>query len=1088
MSDHKFHISGYADFLTYVKAFTLQYVARRPYGRCINMDADLRSRVMPPEAGVIQLFHTLFHIIPLHDYQYMVSDIRQMVVPALVKECGLLECSTLPDFSSPTVRAKCKTRILLLYIACVGSVWGVLQMDEEGVQLAELLGTTAISDHRFSKMNSVDCLSMQHDTLFMAAILRCIQNNEGYATLLLFAITERYERLFHNGQQSFSIFDQNRTSLTPAMAARFQPLAKIANEAMATLFGTCTARTHVKLTSSTGNNIILNNQQCYAFTLALYNLTCEMDGGGTLVWDPALFSHDPPPEPLPEHTEHFLNQITMLTATTVDLFVSLDKPLATYFAGPITTKEVMCSIRNKGFGKAESIELSLGGAGQTHVNAFTKNRVVTQYIICPGLSTISCFNEAYIRNTRSSKQPLKRQSTEPKNNTDLDSRVDHHNEGGQTRRDSHKPAMPIASIRTSGQEFTGRHAIQVRCKNSNGKTPPNMKSKVAVSIVGYAGEKTTRKRHVYIYSKSPHHQMIPALSDFYAKYNHLTLDCTEQKPDWSTFSNTTQVLILANFNQSTCIPFKKFKALADGTPCFFSLCGSKRVKVTPRKDMQMIVISSCSPYELFGVLDSQRHRVVMNSIQIHAINARFAITRLDGNANTDKVFAEKIIRCNRRFVIHSNKISTGLGTCTFSIYKIQDNKGVGSCINTFNFHTSGNYLDLCISRSAVELDIMKSNPAGLYPVAIAISVPHNTCTTVDMPGILNPETALAHTKMHFDGTHRQMLGPTKTTRFPAHNVFVKHPDAPVTLTQNILPIALPLARSKQKRTCTDREQTVDSAGDKNFPPTLSKRPRAYAVFDNTGIVYDPQKYTPAKMKQMSNHFVSWELHKNNINTSYFNGTVLKDKLQLVLCWYLGQEGVEFNARKQNIIASLEKKAGALLPFSILFLAEMEYLMEYVQTPPQLNMGELFISRCMICTYGSFSRGNAYLPLLTKNMLSHISTQYRFPELQSMYGMCEGVLGELVGRDEVEIGQVRSLYRNFVEKGKSRMPLCNTRSRSDGLVPSLMYGSEHFVRKFLETMPIIHALKVSLKPGSEGMHIVSLLERNYSTTNYVGNKC
>lgn len=1030
---------------------------------------------MPPEAGVIFFFHTLFHRIPLEAYVDMLSDIRQKVVPALVKESVLSECSTLPAFSHPTVRAKCKNRILLLYISCVGNVWEVLHMNEDGVHLSDLLSSTSFTDNHCINKNSVKGLSLLHDTIFMAAVLRCIQNNEGYATLLLFAITEHYERLFHQRQVPFSIIDQNSTTLTPEMSARFETLATIANDAMSTLFGAWSMGKSVKLKSSIGTNIILHNEECYAFTLALYNLSCVMEGGGTLVWDPTLFSTVPPTDPLPEHTEQFLNQVSLLEVNFAKVFLSLDKPLSTYLAGPISTADVMLSIQKDGFGKAESLEFPLEGASNVHVNAFTKNRVVTQYILCPGLSSISCFNEAYIRNTRTSKRHMAQDIVENNNITEVHSPVKQQSVQGNNTTAPSTTFRPIGSSRRSGQMLTGKHYIRFPSRLKIDKPTPYAE----VQIVGYAGQNTTTKRHVYIYNKSPDYKMITAISDFCQSYNHLILDCSDHNPDWSSFSNTTQLLVLANFNQSTCLPFQKFKALADRTSCFFSVCGikQKRVKVTPRKDLQMIILSSRSPYDMFGVLDTKQHRVVMNSIQIRIINARFTITRLDGNASVDRVFAEKIVKCNRRFVLHSNKISTGLGTCTFSIYKTQDNKGVGSCINTFNFHTSGNYLDLCISRAAVELDIMKSNPTRIYPVAIPISVQHNTCTTVDLPGILNPETALQHTEMHFGSTPRQLLGPTKTTRFPAHNVFVKHPNAIDELLQNILPAPLLLARSKNKRPYNDSGQADGEPSD-NCPPPRTKRARAYAVFDDNGIVCDPQRYTPSMMKQLSSRFVSWELHKNNINTSYFNGNVLQDKLQLVLSWYLGQDGVEFNVRKQNLVASVEKKAGALLPFSVLFLIEMEYIMKNLHTSTQLNMQELFVSRSMICTYGHFSRGNAYMPLLSKNILSHISTQHKFKDLQRMYGMCEGVLRELVGNEGMEIGQVRSLFRNCTEKEKSHMPLCSTRSRSEGVVPSLMYGSEHFVRKFLDTVPVLKALKLSLKKGSDSMQIVSLLEQNY----------
>jgi hypothetical protein len=880
MTGPQFAVSCYNDFLVYVKAFTLQYVARRAYGQQIQENITLRLRLMAPDVGVIGFFHQLFHLVYQEAYSYMLSDIIQFVMPALVKESTLLECVTVPTFSCPGVRARCRTRILLLYISCISNVWEVLRTQDDGVRLSGLLASGSLNRYPWKTGSTyVKTVNTLHDTLFMGAIVRCMLNNEGYVTLMLFALTEHYERMFRGKHRPFTSIDKNST-LSAKETAWIRPLATIANEAMITVFGAWNGGTNIRMKSATGNNIVLHNEQCYAFALALYNMRCDMDGDGAFLWDRTLFSHGAR-QPSSRHVEHFLNEVNMLRVNVVDVFNGLDMPLPLSVAGPASTKEVMLSIDKHGFGKAVSVEFPLPRDANAHVNAFTKNKVVTLYMLCPRLRSVSCFNEAYTRETMT------------------------------INRSVHARAW---SVRTRGP--------------------------VAEKVQGHS--------------------------------------------QWDQLGNAL-----------------------------------------PKQAKQA-------------------------SLQL-------------------------ALKTNRRFVCHSNKISTGLGPCTFSLYKSQDKKGVGSCINTFNFHTSGNYLELCISFATVELDIMKANPKHMYPVTMPVKAQHNTCTTVDLPGLLNPETALSRAKMVWDPSSAPSIGPTKTTRFPACNVYVKYPNAVEKFLPNNLPPPQPLIIPGTKQPYS----ACDEVDGDNCDTRLSKKRRAYAVFDNNGIVCEQQRYTISQMKQMMKCSVSWELHRNNINTSYFCGDILIDRLQAVLSWYLGRDGVEFDPRKQNFIASVERGAHALLPFSVSFMAELQYLMRDTLIAAHLNVLDLFVSRSMICTYGGFSRGNAYMGHTSKNMYSYISTQHKLQGIRDTYRMNESVLCELVKREEMDMGQIRAQVEEFIKKKKKHMPLYSIRSRADGLVSSLIYGPEYFVRTFLETVPVLKALKLTLKEGEcDSLHVASVLDKNY----------
>jgi hypothetical protein len=1055
MAESRFEVSCYNDYLIYIKAFTMQYAVRRTYllGIKVNGNNELRDRLMSPDVGVISFFHLLFHLVPHTHYEFMVDDLRRIVVPALVEERALLECSTLPTFSPLYIRGRCRTPIILLYIACLGNVWEVLCQQDDAVRISELLSSGYLDWEAENKY--VETVSTLHDSLFMAAVVRCILNNEGYITLMLFAITEYYAQLFRDKHQTFCLISEEST-LSSMQAARLGPLAKFANESMVTIFGDWVNSSMIEMEVMGGGTIMLHNHQCYAFALALYNLSCDIEGVGGLMWDEGLFSTECGQSSL-RNTERFLNDITMLRVQVVTALNSLkNTPPALPVARPLSTNAVRLSIKKHGFGKAESVRVSLPQGASAHFNAYTKNKVVTLYILCPNLKSISCFNEAY---TRQIATPSERVCTVEQNVSSCES-------GARPRE---RPASG-RRISASGKSFMGGHAITFNFQSPGGFIPKGLEPTVDVHIVGYAGQSSEIRRHVYVYSKNPNYETTSVLLTFCRPYaNQHILDCANEL-DWSTVPSTTQLLVLANLNQNRLIAFEKFIALADRSALSFTVKDGrpKRRKFMPRSDMQLIVLSTCSPYDLFGLWDSRQVKVVMNSAKIDAINKRFSITRLDGSALRDKMLMEDKVQSNRRFVRHSNKLCTGLGPCTFSLYKIQDKTGMGSCINTFNFHTSGNYLELHISTAAIELDMMKSNPGCVYPVTIPVRVQHNTCTTVDLFGLLNPQSALSHAKMCWDPTSAPMIGPTKTTKFPAYNMYVKHHNADKELQLNNLPPVIPLAQAKRRQ--------FDAEDGGSYRCRKSKKPRAYAVFDSQGIVCEQQRYTVSQMKQMVKRHVSWELHKNSINTSYFQGHALVERLRAVLSWYLTQDGVAFDDRKQNFMASVESDACALLPFSVSFLAELEYIMASTRLP---SVRDLFVSRSMICTYMGFSRGNGYMPHTSKSILSNISAQYKLPGILAKYSVNIDVLSELRENKNMDMGQIGTAVQEYVGKKRQRPPICSIRNRGERLLSSLMYGPRPFVATFLETVPVLRTLRLNLKRGAcEDKNVVSILEEKY----------
>lgn len=381
-----------------------------------------------------------------------------------------------------------------------------------------------------------------------------------------------------------------------------------------------------------------------------------------------------------------------------------------------------------------------------------------------------------------------------------------------------------------------------------------------------------------------------------------------------------------------------------------------------------------------------------------------------------------------KFVVHSNVITSGPGMCTFSLYKVQDRKGSGSCMNTLNINMSGNYLNLISALQIIELHFLEINPTAIFPVMLPLMASRNNCSTVDLHGLRNAETARNKSKC------QEMK---KTSKFPAMNMYVNFQDA----------------------SCSDVVRNRKRASTYGLGRPSVKRPRAYITSDENG------EYSS----------LSWEVHANSINTSLLSGSELQFNLQEKLKWFTSLDDVEFDCQLHNFKAHIENKACALLPTAIWLLAEVEYIaMQANMKLDYPSMEQLYLNREMIAAYGSFTNGTNYGRLRKrKTKASYISQKYNLQCVEDNFTVDTDLLLKLMQNDDFNLGQMRTVMNRWMQaktqkpqrsfKGKQssaacRQPLVHaTRGRAETLCSALALCPRLCVKDFIKSQIGKHIL-------------------------------
>jgi len=158
---------------------------------------------------------------------------------------------------------------------------------------------------------------------------------------------------------------------------------------------------------------------------------------------------------------------------------------------------------------------------------------------------------------------------------------------------------------------------------------------VQVTIVGRPAETNMTKKHYYIYSKVPNFGKLHQLNKFSDEYNAYFVG---DLSNWLNVPPSTQFLVFAYVDHGHLkMKFEKLMALTRGTAeGFTGKCKWFRYSFIPRDDVQVIMLSDKSPYELYGTWNAKLKRRVMSAGMMRRFDQRFEVVRLDSSVEEDR--------------------------------------------------------------------------------------------------------------------------------------------------------------------------------------------------------------------------------------------------------------------------------------------------------------------------------------------------------------------------------------------------------------------------------------------------------------------
>ena len=170
-----------------------------------------------------------------------------------------------------------------------------------------------------------------------------------------------------------------------------------------------------------------------------------------------------------------------------------------------------------------------------------------------------------------------------------------------------------------------------------GNFPP-----VDVTIVGRPGRTDMEKKHYIIYSKSHGFGKTFHFRRLAEQYNiHFVSDVY----DWTAVPREAQFLVFDDVCSPVCckhnkLSFRDLCALTGGSAGGFAgTCKTNEPSFQPREDVQVILLSNVSPYNLYARWNPKLRDVVIETEKVEKLHSRFEVIRLDGSVEEDRVRA-----------------------------------------------------------------------------------------------------------------------------------------------------------------------------------------------------------------------------------------------------------------------------------------------------------------------------------------------------------------------------------------------------------------------------------------------------------------
>ena len=171
------------------------------------------------------------------------------------------------------------------------------------------------------------------------------------------------------------------------------------------------------------------------------------------------------------------------------------------------------------------------------------------------------------------------------------------------------------------------HDMMFQYRGTDSSQAPTLRTRV--TIQGHPGNTDIQKKHYYIYSTYGGYGKTYEKDAFVSKYNACNVSDVR---NWASVRQTAQFLCFDDVGPTCKIPYRDLKSLTDGDSSGFAgnrkCCGKSR---KPRADVQVIMFSNLSPYQVYGKWDRSEGKYLMSAHMFQQFMERFHVYRLDGD-------------------------------------------------------------------------------------------------------------------------------------------------------------------------------------------------------------------------------------------------------------------------------------------------------------------------------------------------------------------------------------------------------------------------------------------------------------------------
>lgn len=182
--------------------------------------------------------------------------------------------------------------------------------------------------------------------------------------------------------------------------------------------------------------------------------------------------------------------------------------------------------------------------------------------------------------------------------------------------------------------LSGPLSLHFRKYDSNGQ-PVEGAKETEVTIYGRPNDSRTKKKHWYIYSRESGYGKSTVTREMLVdKYSAYIVGDVNNAAD---IPAGVRFLILDEYGPHKKLEFDKFKAITGGKCSEGLNKKSFGESYTPCSDVQVIILSNYSPYQVYAKYCKFKGTTHMSEDDLSALDQRFHIIRLDGDDDVEKL-------------------------------------------------------------------------------------------------------------------------------------------------------------------------------------------------------------------------------------------------------------------------------------------------------------------------------------------------------------------------------------------------------------------------------------------------------------------